>query len=423
MLQCTKPGNPDPDRPDGQRKYLMSHIYLDANSTTRLDAEVQATMLECYQAGFVNPASQHQPGQTARRHLELARTSIADALSASSRDRVLFTSGGTEANNLAIFGLAGGCTRRNSELPSAEVIISSIEHPSVLGAADFLATQGFIVHRLPVDHAGHALTESLEDLIGPQTQVVSLMLANNETGVIQDVAAAAEICRKHGVPLHCDAVQAIGKLPVDFGQMGVSALTLTAHKLHGPRGIGALVMAEDIEIQPMLFGGFQQLGQRPGTEDVALASGFAKAVELAVAALPQRSRQLGRLRDLFEASILAQLPETVINGAGRSRAPHTSNLSFPGYCSGDQTFATVNRQALLMAVDAAGVAISTGSACASGSSEPSHVLSAMCLPEEVVESSIRVSLDIHTTESDIVQGSGRIINAIKHLRQQKSRRK
>ena len=404
----------------------MNHIYLDANSTTRLDQRVRKVMSECFDANYVNPSSQHRPGQLARRQIEIARDGIVRSLGGSPKDRLIFTSGGTESNNLAVIGLASGMAPRAENEQSPEVIVSSVEHPSVLGASEFLRSQGFVVHQLPVDQSGRALTESLEKLITSETRLVSLMLANNETGAIQDIASAAKICNQRDVLLHCDAVQAIGKVPVCFREMGVSALTMTAHKLHGPRGIGGLLLAEDLDLQPMMFGGFQQLGQRPGTEDVALASGFAKAIELAVDGMVEHSDQLRELRDLFEATILAELPDTVINGVDGQRAPHTSNLSFPGSMgstaststseSTQDSYATVNRQALLMAVDAAGVAISTGSACASGSSEPSHVLTSMGLAEDIVESSIRVSLSILTTRSEVVEGANRIINAVKHLR-------
>lgn len=397
----------------------MSHIYLDANSTTRLDDRVREVMIDCLAADYVNPASQHQPGQAARRRLEVARSSLVRELGATPRDRLVFTSGGTEANNLAVIGLANGLLSQVDPTEPPEIIISAIEHPSVLGAADFLSSRGFVVRTLPVDPGGQVCVDRLRDLIVPQTRLVSLMLVNNETGVIQDLSIAAEICRDFDVLLHCDAVQAVGKIGVNFRDLGVSAMTVTAHKLHGPNGIGGLLLAEGVDLQPMMFGGSQQLGQRPGTENVVMACGFAEAVTLATSALSERQIQMRELRDLLEATILDDLPDAIINGVDRPRAPHTSNISFPG----SEEFATVNRQALLMAVDAAGVAVSTGSACASGSSEPSHVLTAMGVSQDVIESSIRVSLSTRTTRRDVLEGARRILNAAKHLRQQKSGRK
>jgi cysteine desulfurase len=355
------------------------HIYLDANSTTRLDPSVRQAMVAAWQASYMNPASQHRPGQIARQRLELLRSEISRRLGAGRNDRLIFTSGGTESNNLAVIGLAGGLARPATGA-TPEVIVSAIEHPAVLGAAEFLRSNGFLIKQIPVDRQGRARIDTLSQLITPDTRLVSLMLANNETGVIQDVQGAARICRDRSVPLHCDAVQAVGKLPIDFAQSGLAALTLTAHKLHGPGSIGGLLIPENSRLQPILFGGSQQLGQRPGTEDVVLATGFAKAVQLAVDAMDDRCRHMRKLRDLFEEMVLSELPDTVISGADAERLPHTSNLSFPGR----GPYRTVNRQTLLMAADVAGVAISTGSACTSGSSEPSHVLLAMGCPSEVV---------------------------------------
>ena len=335
------------------------HIYLDSNSTTRMDPAVREAMIECYEADFLNPASQHQPGQRARRQIETARHSLVERLGAGRRDRLIFTSGGTEANNLALAGIAQAQLRLSGR-DVGEIIISPIEHPSVTGVCDALAQRGFRIRLLEVDATGVCNVDALQDLITGQTCLVSLMLVNNETGVIQNVAEAAGICRQHAVPLHTDAVQAFGKMPVSFADLGISAMSLTAHKLHGPRGIGALLLGEDVPLQPILFGGFQQLGLRPGTEDVALATGFAKAAELATTHLESQVQQLRELRDLFEQTILAELPATVIIGANAERAPHTSNLSF---CNSDEHEA-INRQEMMMAADLAKVALSTGSACA-----------------------------------------------------------
>ena len=391
----------------------MTHIYLDANSTTRLLPAVRQAMIDCYDADYVNPASQHQPGQTARRAIEAARSTIVSKIGGSVRDRLIFTSGGTEANNLAIIGLSEGMLGQVDPANPPEIIVSSIEHPAVLGAAEFLATRGFVIKQIPAQLNGLADVEALNDLISDATRLVSLMLVNNETGVIQNVARAATICREKNVPLHCDAVQAIGKTPLNFGELGVSAMTLTAHKLHGPRGIGALVLAEDIEVQPTLFGGFQQLGQRPGTEDVALAAGFSMAVELAVDEFQQRVAHLQKLRDDFEVHLLAEIPEAKINGGDGPRAPHTCNFSVSG----------INRQALMMATDVEKVAISTGSACASGSSDPSHVLTAMGCDESVISSSIRVSFSSLTTDWESLEACRRIVSAIKRLRRSEKSRK
>ena len=395
----------------------MNHIYLDANATTRLDDDVRDAMIAAYQSADANPASQHRPGQLARRKLENLRTEIAAQMGAGRNDRMIFTSGGTESDNLAIIGLAGRLTP-NIDNPPPEVIVSAIEHPAVLGAADFLASQGFIIRRLPVDSNGIVDLDCLRRWVSPATRLVSLMLGNNETGVIQDVAEAVKVCSELSIPVHCDAVQAIGKMPVSFTDLGVDAMTVTAHKIHGPCGIGALLVSNRVELQPIMFGGTQQLGQRPGTEDLALATGFAKSIQLACDNLQVRSAWIKTCRDQFEGLILQDLPDTVIHARSVHRLPHTSNLSF-----GDGLGGYIDRQALMMAADHEQVAISTGSACASGSSEPSHVLTAMACPDDVVGGSIRVSFSAQTTELDVTLGARRIINCVLRLRQQKSHRK
>lgn len=395
----------------------MNHIYLDANATTRLDDDVRDAMIAAYQSADANPASQHRPGQLARRKLENLRTEIAAQMGAGRNDRLIFTSGGTESDNLAIIGLAGRLTPNIDKMPP-EVIVSAIEHPAVLGAADFLASQGFIIRRLPVDGNGIVDLDCLRRWVSPATRLVSLMLGNNETGVIQDVAEAVKVCSELSIPVHCDAVQAIGKMPVSFTDLGVDAMTVTAHKIHGPCGIGALIVSNRVDLQPIMFGGTQQLGQRPGTEDLALATGFAKSIQLACDNLQVRSAWIQTCRDQFECLILQDLPDTVIHARSVQRLPHTSNLSF-----GDGLGGYIDRQALMMAADHEQVAISTGSACASGSSEPSHVLTAMGCPHDVVGGSIRVSFSAQTTELDVTLGARRIINCVLRLRQQKSHRK
>ncbi len=395
----------------------MNHIYLDANSTTPMDEAVRQVMIDAYGDNDANPASQHRPGQVARRKLEDSRSLIASLLGAQRNDRLIFTSGGTESDNLAVIGIAGGL----SSIPKdqqPEVIISAIEHPAVLGAADFLASRGFIIHKLPADVNGVVDLGKLEEWISPATRLVSLMLANNETGVLQNVSAAVDICRTHDVPVHCDAVQAIGKIPVGFRELGVAAMTITAHKIHGPRGIGGLLVTDQLDVQPLMFGGVQQLGQRPGTEDIALAAGFAKSVELATELLDERSSWIRQCRDRFERLILAELPTTHIHGLNAERLPHTSNLSFLG----EAGEAAIDRQALMMAADIEEVAISTGSACTSGSSEASHVLTAMGCEKAIIDSSIRISFSASTTNLDVTEGARRIIMCVKRLRQQKSRR-
>jgi cysteine desulfurase len=394
---------------------VTDFIYLDHNSTTPIDPSVAAVIADCHSAGYMNPASQHRPGQLARRKLEEIRRRVAEILDANcvgmQTDQLIFTSGGTESNNLAILGLVGESAGKTSSLAtpassSRRVLISAIEHPSVFGAAEQLVRLGFDVEKIPVDSNGVIDLDALNDLTDQPTELVSIMLANNETGVIQPVRLAADLCRQKGILIHTDAVQAVGKIPVSFQSLGVDALTFTAHKLNGPRGIGGLLLRHGVTPHPILFGGFQQTAIRPGTEDVALAAGFRQSFELFVDDLPNRSKQMSTLRLSLEQALLSRFADLVINGVGAERVPHTSNISFPG----------VDRQSFLMAADMSGLAISTGSACASGSSELSPVLLAMGLELPIVEGSIRISLGISTTPQEVDESVHRIAQIIKSIR-------
>ncbi len=380
----------------------MDPIYLDNNATTRIDPRVAQAIYECHLAGHVNPASQHRPGRQTRRVLEQARDTVGRILgchlSDMHADRILFTSGGTEANNLALLGLAGR--------PPGRVIISAIEHPSIVGPAEQLIRLGFDVQRIRVSHDGVVQIDHLRELLNKDTRLVSVMLGNNETGVLQPVSELAEMCAEVGVPLHTDAVQVVGKLPVHFHHLGVAAMSLAAHKFHGPRGIGALILRPDARLAPILFGGFQQEGLRPGTESVALAVGLSRALELWEEESASRQQRMTALRDQLENAIRAEIPDVVINGAAAARLPHTINLSFPG----------VERQALLMALDLAGIACSAGSACASGSSELSPVLLAMGLSKEITSGSIRLSLGADSAASNVADAVRLICNCVKTLR-------
>jgi cysteine desulfurase len=385
---------------------LLMHIFLDHNSTTPVLGEVLEHMTECYRSTIGNAASQHALGRQARRLVEDARESIAEILGARMQgrrpDRLIFTSGGTEANNLAILGLAGERLGR--------LIVSAIEHPSVVGPAEHLRNGGCQLARLKVSTAGVASIEQLAELtrntdVG-QSTIVAVMLGNNETGVLQPVAELSRICNERGFSLHTDAVQVVGKVPVDFAALGASTMAFSAHKFHGPRGIGGLLVRGDAELQPLLHGGFQQAGLRPGTEPVALIAGVHKALEISKRDCEERRRCMTSLRDRLEAGLLAQIPGTIINGVLADRLPHTSNVSFPG----------CDRRALAMALDLEGVACSTGSACASGSSEPSTVLIAMGLSAPVVAGSLRFSLGATTTEAEIDAAIERIVKVIDRLR-------
>jgi cysteine desulfurase len=374
-------------------------IYLDHNSTTPLLDEAAAAMAPWQGSQFGNPASQHAVGRRARQAIEDAREEIGRMLGAQSGqgDRVVFTSGGTEANNLALLGMAGW---GDPSVVPGEAIISTIEHPSVTAAVDLLSRGGWTIHRLGVTLDGVVDVGSLGGLLNERTRFVSVMLANNETGVIQPIAAIAARCQALGVPMHTDAAQMVGKLPVDFGELGASAMSVAAHKFQGPLGIGALVVRNDLELRPLLVGGFQQEGLRGGTEPVALAVGMHTALAGWEREKSARSDRMRRLRQRLEAALAEGYDgQLIVNGAGAERLPHTSNVAFLG----------LERQALVMAFDLAGVACSTGSACASGSSEPSVVLRAMGCPKEILAGSVRFSLGATTTAAEIDDAVDRIL--------------
>ncbi len=312
---------------------------------------------------------------------------------------VIFTSGGTEANNLALLGL--------NDAAWGKVVVSSVEHPSVAEAAQELARRGVEVQSLRVSSAGVVDLGSLIELLAQSpTRLVSVMLVNNETGVIQPLPQIAEACARAGVPLHTDAVQAVGKLPVHFRDLGVAAMTIAPHKFHGPVGIGALLVRHDVPLTPILFGGAQQLSLRPGTESTPLVTGMRTALELCLKEQERRCAAMARLRDRLEERLLAGWPGAVVLGGEAPRAPHTSNIAFP----------PVDRQAAIMALDLAGVACSTGSACASGSSEPSPVHLAMGLPPSLVRSALRFSVSVLNIEDEIEEAARRILRVLHTLR-------
>jgi cysteine desulfurase len=392
---------------------MTDAIYLDNNSTTPLMPQVAGALQAALAAGYVNPASQHQAGQRARRVLQEARESILALLGAKTSgmaaDRLIFTSGGTEANNLLLRGYL--------QSPPARLIVSRIEHPSVIGVARYLSTRGVQVDYLQVTSNGVIDLDQAAALLAhsPPSSLVCVMLANNETGVVQPLSELAQLCQRYGAALATDAVQAIGKLDLDLAALGVAALTIAPHKFHGPLGIGALLIRGEshFPLAPILFGGFQQEGLRPGTESVALALGFQAALAHAVGHTAARQTQLRLMRDRFETLLRAALgDQLVINGQFAPRLPNTSNLAFLG----------LDRQELLLALDMAGVACATGSACASGSSEPSAVLMAMGLPQAVISGSLRFSFGALNTVGEAEEATRRILRVVKDLRARQNRR-
>ncbi len=382
-------------------------IYLDHNSTTPVLPEVAEAMRPFETATFGNPASAHAAGRRARQALETAREQVAELLDAEP-DEVLFTSGATEANNLALFGLAALGDLRDA--PPGRIISSPIEHPSVAEPLQELKRRGFDIAFLGVDTKGVTQVDSLKPLLGSDVRLVTVMLANNETGAIQPVrelVTAWEAGRTGTSAFHCDAVQAVGKLRVRFHELGVTSLSLSAHKFNGPRGVGALLIRRGTILRPLFFGGHQQAGRRPGTEPVGLAVGLAKALALACHELEARRIKVLALRTRLLQQLVAACPPVVVNGPDEGTGlPGTLNLSFPG----------CEARVLLMKLDLAGVACSTGSACSSGSLQPSPVLRAMNCPAEVLESAMRFSLSHLHSPAEIDAAAERIAAAVQRLR-------
>ncbi len=373
----------------------MDLIYLDNNATTPTLPAVWEAMRPYLADAYGNPASAHRAGRRARQALEDARERVA-ALLGAGPDEVIFTSGATEANNLAVFGLAGD--------PPGHVVASPVEHPSVAEPLRRLEEVGFRVDYLPVDRTGAVRAEALAGLLRPETRLVTVMLANNETGAVQPIADL--LADRPSLPFHCDAVQAAGRVPVHFGRLGVTSLSLSAHKFHGPRGVGALLLRRGTQLRPLFFGGHQQGGRRPGTESVALAVGLAAALELAEREGEARRERVRALRRRLLDALRREAAPVVLNGPEEGGIPHTLSLSFPG-CRAD---------VLLMSLDLAGVACSTGSACSSGSLLPSPVLKAMGVPDEVLHSTMRFSLSALLTEAEIEEAGRRIAAAVRRLR-------
>ena len=361
-------------------------VYFDHAATTPVREEVFAAMQPFFGPRFGNPSSMHRWGREARTALDEARERVGRCLGASP-DEIVFTSCGTEADNMALIGVWRA--RRGEGRRAA--VSTPIEHKAVLGALHEIAKEGGEERLLAVDPNGRVEAASFDALVREDAAVCSVMWVNNEIGTLQDVPSMAERARSRGVVFHTDAVQAFGKVEIDARRTPFDLLSISGHKIGAPKGIGALFIRRGTPMEPLLFGGSQDRGRRPGTENVAMAVGLAVAAELAVAERDEECRRIQALRDRLESAVLARVPDAVIHGRNVPRAPHISNISAPG----------TESESMLIALDLRGIACSAGSACQSGSITPSHVLAAIGVSTDVAKAAIRFSLGALTTDASI----------------------
>jgi len=382
---------------------MGSRVYLDYNATTPVDPAVLEAMLPFFCGEFGNASSIHTTGQKARSAVETAREQVAALINAHAQE-IIFTSGGTESDNHAIFGMFDATNYANTNL-----ISTAIEHEAVLNTCQALAARGVTVAHLAANREGQIDPQHLLNLLHeiPDTNLVSVMHANNELGSVQPLEEIGRIAREADVYFHTDAVQSAGKIPVDVNALQVDLLSLSAHKIYGPKGVGALYIRSGTPLRQFLFGGHHQRGARPGTENVAGIVGFGKAAELAAASLAHDTERISALRDDLERGLLQRVPQSRVNAALARRTPNTTNILFPG----------VDGEALLIALDLKGLSCSAGAACSSGAVEPSHVLTATGLTSAEARSSLRFSLGCPTTRQEIDTALLVIPQAVEQLRE------
>ena len=368
----------------------MNRIYLDHTATTPLDPRVREAMGPYFSEQFGNASSVHSYGRQAKAGLEKARGTIAQSIGAEPGE-LFFTSGGTESDNLAIVGAA----RSARAIGRTHLVTSRGEHHAVLDTCAALANEGHSLSLADLDEYGRVDTELVRSLVKEKTSVVSIMHANNEIGTINPVAAIASAAHQSGALVHTDAVQSVGKIPVIVKDLGVDLMTFTAHKLYGPKGIGALYVRRGTMLDPLFHGGGQERGKRPGTENVALAVGFAVAVDLALRAMSEESARLAALRDALESTIRARFPYIIFNGDPSNRLPHILSISV------DSRRMRLEGEMLVPNMDLRGIAVASGSACTSGSIQPSHVILAMGRDSDTARATIRFSFGMSNKEDDV----------------------
>jgi cysteine desulfurase len=382
-------------------------VYLDNSATTAMAAEVIEAMLPYFADEIGNAQSVHSFGQRAKAAVEKARREVAALINAAPNE-IVFLSGGTEADNLAVRGIAEAHGDRGRH-----IITTKIEHPAVLATCEALEGTGYRVTYLPVSRSGLVSIDDIRQAISEDTILISVMLANNETGTIQpieEIAGVVAEARARGLDhlhFHTDAVQAVGKIPVDVNRLGVDLLSLSGHKIHGPKGIGALYVRKGTRLTKLLYGGHHERDRRAGTENVPGIVGLGRAAGLARTQLDERINRMRELRDYLEQEVISRFPEVRVNGDRQQRVPNVSNVSFGG----------IDGESLLIALDLKGIAVSTGSACASGSLEPSHVLQALGLTRDEVRGSLRFSLGAYTTREEIDYAVFVLVETVARLRE------
>ncbi|MBI2822373.1 MAG: cysteine desulfurase NifS [Acidobacteria bacterium] len=379
----------------------MRSVYLDNSATTPVDRRVLEAMLPFFTEAFGNASSIHTFGQRAREAVEDARERLAHLIGANPKE-VVFTSGGTESDNTAVRGVAYHLRDKGKH-----IITTRIEHPAILGACKALEEEGFHITYLPVDPRGRVDAGGVAEAITPETVLITVMHANNEIGTLQPIEEICEIAHARGILVHSDCVQTLGKIPLDMKKLRVDLASFSAHKLHGPKGVGALFVRRNVQFKPFIVGGSHERKRRAGTENVTGIVGFGKAAELALEHLPEMQTRIKGLRDRMESE-LARVPETRLNGHPELRVPHICNLSF-GHTEGE---------GLLISLDLEGIAVSTGAACSSGSLEPSHVLVALGRDKRDVHGSLRFSFSRMNTDADVdsvVEVLPRIVDRVRSM--------
>ena len=373
-------------------------IYLDNAASTQIHEDVLNSMLPYLKEQYGNASSIHRYGRLARKAIEKSRKQIASLINAEPSE-ILITSGGTESNNTALRGISVNKTRNH-------IITSSVEHDAILEPCKQLAKDGLVVDYLPVNKFGTVDILELKNHLSENTCLVSIMFGNNEVGTVQKISEIAKICHEKKIPFHTDAVQAVGKIPIDVKELGIDLLSISSHKLHGPKGIGALYIKNGIKIDPVILGGGQEHGLRSGTENVANIVGFGKACEIAKNNLNENISYVKKLRDLLVDNVLHEIPEVILNGDPQSRLPNNAHFTFLG----------VNGEDLIIKLDEYGIAASTGSACSVNTQKASHVLEAMGFSHEQITGSLRLTLGIFNSEKEIKETVDSLKKIVEELR-------